>query len=277
MISRFAAALAVLLVVVVAMVYSGTRPVETRGTQDPGVLGLYVEHQTVKAADGQQSAMWVVPVLDASRVLREGEKSLKGKWPVVLLVPDDAAQRSQMLPLIRPLHQAGAIVAVLAPRGGETPDPGAVTFGLNESSDVMAAVAQLKARPDVDVTRICLAGIGSGATAVMLAAEAVGAESLVMVSPSVDAGEVIRQRITPRQGWLEWMTPLCKWAFELGYGVDADDISLVRHARVVTRPTTRVIPWRGPSNELSPVVAGHTLTFLTQQLKRGEMVHVADD
>jgi fructoselysine-6-P-deglycase FrlB-like protein len=210
-------------------------------------------------------------------VLREGDRSLQKKWPVVVLVPDDSAQRSQMLSLVRPLHQAGAIVAVLAPRGAETPKPAAVTFGLNESQDVMSAVAMLKARADVDGGRISLAGIGSGATAVMLAAEAVAAQSLVLVSPAEDAGEVIRRRITPRPEWLGWLNPLCKWAFELGYGVDADDISMVRHTRVMMRPGTRVIPWRGPSTELSPVVAGHTLAFLQQQLKRSDTATIADD
>ena len=265
-VSRAAGAMVVLVIAVMALVYAGTRPVETRASNDPGMLGLYVETVKVKASDGQMSAMWVVPVLDASRVLREGETAVKSKWPVVLLVPDDSAQRSQMLPLIKPLHDAGAIVAVLAPRGRETATPGSVTFGLSESSDVVAAVNYLRSRNDVAGDRITLGGVGTGATAVVLAADKVAAHSLVLVNPPEDASSVIRQRVTPRQAWLGWMNTLCKWGFELSYGLDADDISVVRHPDVITRPTTAVIPWRGSTAELSPVVTGHMYAFLAKNV-----------
>ena len=76
-----------------------------------------------------------------------------------------------MLPLVTPLHQAGYIVFVLGLRGSNLGSTYGSTFGLSESNDVKAAVDLLRKTPFVDTKRIAVLGLGTGATASLLAVQ----------------------------------------------------------------------------------------------------------
>jgi dienelactone hydrolase len=90
-----------------------------------------------------------------------------------------------MLPLVRPLHDAGFVVMVVALRGCGASAPAGETFGLLESNDVKAAVAVLRKRPFVDPNRIAIVGVGAGANACVLAAsEDAGIKALVLDHPA---------------------------------------------------------------------------------------------
>ena len=56
----------------------------------------------------------------------------------------------QLLPLVRPLHEAGFVILMLNVRGVGTATAAAQTFGLKESRDVLAAVEMLRRRPFVN-------------------------------------------------------------------------------------------------------------------------------
>ena len=163
-----------------------------------------------------------MPLVDASAVLVQKEEALRHKHPAAVLVHDFANSRQQMLPLIRPLHQAGFIVLVVGLRGS---GPGGIgsTFGLCESMDVKAAVEMLRRRSFVDPQKIAILGIGTGATAALLAAkDDPQLAALVLDHPLHDAPAAIAQRLIPDQPLLQWMQPLCKWGFELYYRADID-------------------------------------------------------
>ena len=71
------------------------------------------------ADDGTRLEAWLVPVIDAKRVIAEKEAVIRRKSPAAVLVHDFGATREQMLSLVHPLHDAGFVVLVLSLRGSD--------------------------------------------------------------------------------------------------------------------------------------------------------------
>ena len=108
-----------------------------------------------------------------------------------------------MLPLMRPLHNAGFVVLAVSLRGCGESGPAAVTFGLNEAQDVQAAVEMLRRRPFVDGNHIGLIGIGTGATACLLAADRdASLHALVLDHPLHNFDEAVAHHLAPEQSYL---------------------------------------------------------------------------
>jgi hypothetical protein len=132
-----------------------------------------------------------------------------------------------MLPLVRPLHDAGYVVLLTTLRGGASGASIGSTFGLNEAGDAQAAVALLRRTPFVDGRKIAVIGIGTGANAAMLVAQKdTSIAAVVLDKPCHGFDEVLRDHIGPSQHWMRWMNPMCEWAFEIAYGVNASDLNL---------------------------------------------------
>jgi alpha-beta hydrolase superfamily lysophospholipase len=200
--------------------------------------------------DGVRLDSWLVPVVDASVVLVQRDDVLRNRHPAVVLVHDFGNRRQQMLPLVRPLHQAGFVVLVIGMRGSGLTGGVGSTFGLHEAMDIQAGVAMLRRRPFVNAQRIAVVGIGSGATAALLAArEDPSIAALVLDHPVRDASAVISDRLLPHEPMIAWMQPLCKWVFELAYQVDVDEVDLSRLNNVMhSRP---VLMLDTPNREIS--------------------------
>ena len=245
----------------VALVYRGTHPVRFGSDKLPAVPGVFYETLEFNStADTTPLMAWFVPVIDAQRVLELKNKVLKEKQPAVVLVHDFNKTPSQMVPLIAPLHARGFVVAVVGLRGAGRNGAGAQTFGLNESGDVRATLAQLRQHTSVDTSRIAIVGVGTGANAAVIAAaeEKGGVKALVLVNPYETTDQVIADRIGPKRPGLEWMQQASKWAFEMGYHVDADDLHLSRFKDLLDSPTTNVVA-ADPGAELTAdSVAGIT-------------------
>jgi hypothetical protein len=215
-------------VVVAALVYTATHPVVVPAVGDPSSLGLYFEKVQVVAADGVVSEGWLVPVVDARRVLEHKDDVLVARHAGVVLVHDHAYSRQQLLPYLRPLHEAGVVTLTLAVRGGGTADVRGRTFGLKESLDVAAAVSVLRARTTTDDERIAVLGLGSGATAALLAARAdPRIAAVAAIDPARDAAQLLSE-IGPTQSYLRFLKPLVHFAFETAFDVDPDDADLSR-------------------------------------------------
>ena len=39
--------------------------------------------------------------------------------------------------------------------------------------------------------------------------------------------------VTPREEWLKWTEPICRWTFELMYGVNSDDLDYQRTSAIL--------------------------------------------
>lgn len=222
----------------IAMVYTSTHPPTLPSQMDPLAVGIYYDPVSYTTEDGVRIDGWMIPAIDARRVLQEREKVLRKTHPAVILLHSFAGRSQELLPLVRPLHDAGFVVLIISMRGCGTSGDAGQTFGLTEVADVAGGIDLLCKRPFVDKNRIALCGIGSGATAALLVAESdPRVRALVLSEPILNSGQ-ITQYLVPHQFWLHWMEPLCKWSFEIGYQVDVDDLDSTRHAAVLKAPTT---------------------------------------
>jgi alpha-beta hydrolase superfamily lysophospholipase len=222
----------------VAMVYASTHPQTTPSQMDPMSVGLYYDPVSFSSTDDVRVDGWLVPAIDARRVLEEKEKALRKTHPAVILVHDFGGRSQEMLPLVRPLHDAGFVVLLINLRGCGTSSDAGETFGLNEMDDVKAAIEMLCKRPFVDKNRIAVCGVGTGATAALLASENdPRVRALVLSQPMLDS-ETVTQRLIPHRYWLRWIRPLCEWSFEVAYQVDLDDLNFDKHQAKLNAPST---------------------------------------
>ena len=83
-----------LIVVAVAavMVFNGTHPPIVAPTTDPQALGVYHDPVSFLADDGTRLEAWLVPVIDAKRVIAEKEAVIRRKSPAAVLVHEDSGR-----------------------------------------------------------------------------------------------------------------------------------------------------------------------------------------
>lgn len=225
----------VLAVLVGVLVVTATHPKAAPAVVDPVSRGVYYDPIELLSLDNTKLEGWLVPVLDAHRLIIEREDVLHRRYAAVVLVHDFGASRQQVLPLISPLHDAGYVVLAINLRGrGPSASTGS-TFGLNEAQDVRAAVELLRRRfPYVDPDAIGVLGIGTGANAALIAAEQdPRISALVLDHPLRQFQDVLNERIGPRHPWLTWVRPFCKWTFEIAYKVNGDDLDLSRFSELM--------------------------------------------
>jgi hypothetical protein len=246
------------------LVYFGTHPGQSAIVKDPITFGTYYDAVSFTSSDARRLDAWLVPVLDAKKVVEQRDLALRSKWPAVVLVHDYGQTRQDVLPLVRPLHEAGYVVMVTTLRGQDG-GAGGHTFGLKESDDVVAAVELLRRRSFVDPDRVAVIGVGTGATAAMLAAgrgeSAIPA--VIALRPPSNLDEIFYRKIVPPR--LALLAPLCHWTFEIGYGVSMKLAELEVPA-VRARPTTMVLHHRGAMDDSR--LANKVLDHLDRHLRR---------
>ena len=258
----------VVAVLVCVFVVTATHPKAAVGLLDPSSQGVYYDPVDLLALDGTKLEGWIVPVLDARKVLAQGNDILHKRHPAIVLVHDFGANRQQVLPLVAPLHDAGYVVLAINLRGRGPSAGVGCTFGLNESQDVLAGVELLRRRNFVDPDSIGVLGIGTGATAALLAAEHdPQIATLVLDHPVRQFQDVLNARLGPKQPWLGWVRPFCKWAFEIGYKVDAEDMNLNRFAGLMQSKPVLMLDEEGePTATVSPARVKQVTQFLRKHL-----------
>jgi pimeloyl-ACP methyl ester carboxylesterase len=257
-----------LAVLVCVLVVTATHPKLAPGVMDPVSQGVYYDPVELLSLDGTKLEGWLVPLVDARRVLAEKEGVLHRKQPAIVLVHDFGASRQQMLPLVAPLHEAGFVVLAINLRGhGPSANIGS-TFGLNEANDVRAAVEMLRRRSFVDPEAIAVLGVGTGATAALLAAgQDARIRALVLDHPVRQFQDLLDERIGPKQGWLSWLRPLCKWTFEIAYKVDAEDLNLSHFSELMKRVPVLMLDDTGESMScFQPIKTRQIVEFLKKHV-----------
>ncbi len=217
----------VITLVACALVFSGTHPPATASVIDPTCNGIYLESVNFLSEDGTKLEGWLFPVLDARRVLDQKDKSLVERFPAIILVHDYGASRQQMLPLVAPMHRAGFVVLVLELRGSAPGGLAGSTFGLKESGDVKGGLDLLRKKQYVDPRRIGVVGVGTGATAALIAVRheaPIGA--MVLDRPCHRFEDVLVEHIGLTRRGLTWINPLCQWTFEIAYGVSTREMDI---------------------------------------------------
>lgn len=254
----------------VALVWSATHPPVVPPTMDPSAHHIYYDPITLMSADGVRLDGWLVPVVDARAVLAQKEQSLRARRPAVVLLHDHGRTRQQMLPLVEPLHQAGFVVLAISLRGRGGGDAAGTTYGIREANDVKAAVELLRRRPYIDGTKIALVGIGSGANAALIAANADPAiAAVVALNPLESPKQVVDEYLGPKQPWLSFVNPLCRWTFELAYQAQLEELNLKRYEKMIeSRPV--MVHSAGRISELGTKHAEMVTIFLDEKLSQGE-------
>ncbi|HEX8523367.1 MAG TPA: prolyl oligopeptidase family serine peptidase [Tepidisphaeraceae bacterium] len=235
---RLALVPVLLVIFLTLLVLAATHPGRTTVGADPLAYGMYFDPISFLAEDNVKVEGWLVPAVDARRVIEEGEATLQKKYPAMVLVHDFAASRQQLLPLVRPLHDRGFVVLVLALRGSGALTSDAQTFGLNEALDVKAAVEMLRRRAFVDASKIGVLGTGTGANAALLAARKdPGIAALVISNPIDGFDEAFARRVGSDHKWLPPLRTLFRWTFSVMYSADTEDLRLKNFKELIaTRP-----------------------------------------
>ena len=254
--------------IVCLMVWTATHPRNNLLEKDPGSTELYYDAVTFVTTDNVRLEGALFPVLDARQVIEEQERALRKRYPAVVLVHDFGLRKDQMLPLVRPLHDAGFVVLTVNLRGNGASGDAAQTFGLREALDVKAAVEMLRRRPFVDATRITVVGAGTGATAAMIHAKSDPAIAAVVACDPIQQVEMLLDgTLAPRHKLLAWMRPLCKWTFEFAYALDIDDVDWGEFESVrLTRPLLVVGGEGGHTDFSRPKHIEQIRSFLVQQI-----------
>lgn len=249
-----------------ALVWTATHPPVHAPLMDPSSMGIYYDPVSLMSEDGTRFEGWLVPVVDARQVLEHKDNVLRMRRPAVVLLHDHGHSRQQMLPLVQPLHEAGFVVLAVSLRGRGGGDRNGVTFGLREAADVKAAVELLRRRPFVDPSKVAVVGVGSGANAALLAARSDPAIAAVAaISPHENVRDLLDSTLGPKQAWLSFLNPLCKWTFEMAYSVDVEELDLKRFAKLIeTRPV--LIEHAGPLTELGSAHTQAISAFLDTHL-----------
>ena len=226
MIYRLALVPALLVAFLVCLVLAATHPGRVAVGADPLAFGMYYDPINFLSEDGTKLEGWLVPAYDAKRLLEDREAALKKRSPAVVLVHDFAGSRQQLLPLVKPLHDRGFVVLVLALRGGSSMTGEGQTFGLNESEDIVAAIEMLRRRNFVDPSKIAVLGTGTGANAALLAARKdPGISALVLSNPIDGFDEAFARRVGENHAWLPPLRTLFRWTFQVMYLVDTEDLN----------------------------------------------------
>jgi len=109
-----------------------------------------------RSSDGVDLAGWWIP----------GPKGAPG----IVMAPGHAMGRADVLSLASALHREGYNLLVFSQRGcGAAPSSGS-TLGLREPDDLLATLERLRAQPGVDVGKLGVWGVDSGARAALVAA-----------------------------------------------------------------------------------------------------------
>jgi hypothetical protein len=218
----------------IAIVMASTHPPTATHGSDPLALGVYYDPVTFVAEDGAKLDGWLVPVIDAKRVLEERENVISRKYPAVVLVHDFFGSREQLLPMVAPLHEAGFVVLAMNLRGSASLARQPQTFGVREARDVKAAVDMLRRRAYVQPDKIALIGVGSGANACIIASKQDGTLStLVLAEPAKNFDDAFAERMGPDSMWLPPMRQLCRWTFQVMYGVDTGELDVNNYASTI--------------------------------------------
>jgi pimeloyl-ACP methyl ester carboxylesterase len=251
------------------IVWTATHPRTASMQADPVWLGVYYEAVTFVGEDKVPIEGWLAPVLDAKVVLVEKENLLRKKHPAVVLVHDIGQRLDQMLPLVKPLHDAGFVVLAINCRGGGPHATAGETFGIHESEDIKAAIELLSKRQFVDPSRIAVVGSGTGASAALLAAQSdPQVAAVVAQQPTRDVTDLMESHVMPPHHWLAWMTPLCKWTFEICYNVDAEELEMSNFKQLMSTNRVLLVDANGTHADPSDGrMIEETTSFLSTLLK----------
>jgi len=159
-----------------------------RETETPAAFGLAFEAVRIPTANGKQLHAWLVPAGAA------------GPAPVVVVLHGWGGNAQMMLPLARPLHEAGFAALFLDARCHGLSDADSFASLPRFAEDASHACDWLLARADIDSRRIVLLGhsVGAGA-ALFAAANRQDVAAVVSISAFAHPAEMMRRWLAAKR------------------------------------------------------------------------------
>jgi pimeloyl-ACP methyl ester carboxylesterase len=155
----------------------------------PAIVGLAYANVSFVTADGLRLAGWWMPAPGGAAA------------PVVVFLHGYGASKVQSLNVAPFLHRAGYAVLAFDFRAHGDSQGAYTTVGIDEVSDVKAALTWLGTRPDADASRVALFGWSMGAaTAINAAAHGLHVKALVLDSPFASLDAVAANLLTRTTG-----------------------------------------------------------------------------
>jgi alpha-beta hydrolase superfamily lysophospholipase len=150
-----------------------------------------------------------------------------GNLSVVLLLPAVRADRTSMVSRAQLLRAHGFSTLLIDLQGqGETPGT-AITFGLRESADVVAAIAWIK--KEAPGRRVGVLGCSQCGAAALLAPQPLGIDAIVLEEVYPRIGQALENRLRLRVGPLAPMlTHLFLWQLKARLHIAASDLEPIR-------------------------------------------------
>ena len=179
-----------------AIVHSGTRPQDRSLKDSPARHGLAFEDVAFDAVDSLKLSGWFIPPTSKNAIL--------------ICTHGLFRNRFEMLERIIPIAHAGYGALLYDTRSHGSSDPGLISLGYHERSDVLGAIEYVARRyqDSADHPKIVLMGVSMGADSTLeAAAESKGYAAIILDSPFLNIRDTVA-----RHSWL--LLKLPKFPFD---------------------------------------------------------------
>ncbi len=225
----------IILLCIAFTVYSTVNPNDSKAPGfSPNAMGLYYENITINSKDGTELAAWFIPSINASEILKDGDKALTRKRPAAILAHGIGANREQMLPLASYLNNHGFEVLLFDFRSCGQSEKAPRSFGLNETDDVLAAVHYMKDQANVDPDRIVVIGQDMGGMACLRAAGYDPTISTVITADLYSSlHNAVEKKLAPSGFLCASLTSAYVWACKAYFGTNDAEFSAIHAASIL--------------------------------------------
>jgi fermentation-respiration switch protein FrsA (DUF1100 family) len=191
---------------------------------DVGDFDMTVEDVSFASRDGTPLSGWFIPAGPA------------GPSPGVVLSHGWGRSRAELLPHADFLHRAGFAVLSFDYRHRGKSGGDAITMGLREQNDLLAAIDTLSARPEVDPGRVAVFGMSMGAVVAVLVAAGDERVRAIVAECPFSSHDVIMSRSLRHYFRLPSFpfAAAAKWMIERRLGETLDGARAIDSVRALT-------------------------------------------
>ncbi len=211
----------------------------------PAALGLKAEEVRIATANARQLHAWLIRA-------PQQEQERDGPQAAVVVVHGWGGNAAMMLPLARPLHEAGFAALFIDTRCHGASDDDRFTSLPRFAEDAEHAFAWLAAQPGIDPQRIALLGHSVGAGAVLFAASRTPQVAAVVSVAAFSHPVAMMRRLLAAKRLPE--RPLGRYILDYvqkTIGHRFDDIAPLTTIARIRRPVLLV---HGEDDEVVPIV-----------------------
>ncbi len=192
-----------------------------RRVEDNGLdnMPLPVEDVEFSSRDGTRLSGWFIPPENGS-----------APAPGIVLSHGWARSRCELLPHAQFLHRAGFAVLMFDYRYRGLSEGGAITMGVKERGDLLAAIDAMAARPEVDASRIGLLGMSMGGViTIVVGAQDERVRSMVVECPFATHETILTRSLRHYSKVpMSAFAPFVRWMLERRFGEPLSAVEPIR-------------------------------------------------